>query len=268
MRIATRIALGVMDFRQRRQKIRRQNQYRFWFNLWRTGASAGTTVGLVWVLVHPIWWVREPTQITIRTEGLLSEARVRELLSLKQPQPLWQLSPPALTQALQQQAIVAQVQVRRQAFPSRVEVWVQERYPVAVLVPEQQGFLDREGNQLSGEYASILRQLKRYPELRVQGWHPTQKSLWPQVYQAVMASPVRVTGINWENPGDIRLQTELGWIRLGGNLQQLPEQLATLDRLRHLPRQVPLNRIAAIDLSDPQAPLVELRQEPPKTDRQ
>ncbi|APB34463.1 POTRA domain, FtsQ-type family [Gloeomargarita lithophora Alchichica-D10] len=250
-----------MDFRQRRQKMRRQNQYRFWLDIWQTFASGGVVLGLGWVLVHPLWWVKEPQQITIRTEGLLTEARVRELLTLEQPQPLWQLSPTALTQKLQQQAIVAQVRVWRQGFPSRVVVWVQERNPVAVLVPADQGFLDPEGNQLSAEYAPTLRQLKRYPQLRVTGWHPTQKSLWPQVYRAVMASPVRVTGIDWENPGDIRLHTELGLIRLGGNLEQLPDQLAALDRLRNLPRQVPLNRIAAIDLSDPQAPLVELRRE-------
>lgn len=264
-----------MDFRQRRQKMRRHNQCRFWLDLWQTLASIGTTVGLGWVLVHPLWWVRSPEQITIRTEGLLTEVRVRELLALEQPQPLWQLSPTVLTAKLQQQPIVAQVRVRRQGFPSRVEVWVQERNPVAVLAcqrhctPQNQGFLDPEGNQLSAEYAATLRQLQRYPQLRVTGWHPTQKSLWPPVYQAVMASPVRVTGIDWENPGDIRLHTELGLIRLGGDLQQLPDQLAALDRLRNLPRQVPLNRIAAIDLSDPQAPLVELRQEktPPAVTR-
>lgn len=255
---------AVTDFRQRRQKIRRQNQCRFWLDIWQTLASGGATVSLGWLLLHPMWWVKKNEQITIYTEGLLTETKVRELLSLEQPQPLWQLSPTVLTEKLHQQAIVAQVRVRRQAFPSRVEVWVRERHPVAVLVPPSQGFLDPDGNQLSAEYAPILRKLKRYPELRVQGWHPTQKSLWPQVYQAVIGSPVRVTSINWENPGDIRLQTELGLIRLGGDLHQLPAQLTALDRLRNLPRQVPLQRIAAIDLSDPQSPLVELRQEPAK----
>ncbi|WAS04652.1 FtsQ-type POTRA domain-containing protein [Gloeomargaritales cyanobacterium VI4D9] len=265
-----RTSPGAIDFRQRRQTMRRQKQWRFWLEVWQTLASGGVTLGLGWLLVHPLWWVREPGQITIHTEGLLTEAQVRELLSLEAPQPLWQLSPTVLTQKLQQQPIVAQVRVRRQGFPSRVEVWVQERHPVAVLVcqrhctPQNQGFLDREGNQLGAEYAPSLRQLKRFPQLRVTGWHPTQKPLWPQVYQAVMASPVQVTGIDWEQAGDIRLHTELGLIRLGGNLQQLPDQLAALDRLRNLPRQVPLNRIAAIDLSDPQAPLVELRQDKTK----
>ncbi len=263
----------LVDFRQRRQQMRRERQRRFWRELWQTLASAATTLGLGWVLVHPVWQIRDPQQIAIRTEGLLSEAKVRAWLDFKQPQLLWQLSPTALTAKLVQQPMVAQVRVRRQGFPSRVEVWVRERQPVAVLVCTQactspiQGFLDPEGNQLSAEYAPVLRQRQRYPALQVTGWHPTQKSLWPPVYQAVAASPVQVTAIDWANPGDIRLHTELGVIRLGGDVHQLPEQLATLDRLRNLPRQVPRHRIAAIDLSDPQAPLVELRQNTPSPPR-
>ena len=258
----------IVDFRQRRQQMRRERQRRFCLEIWQTLASAGTALGLGWALVHPVWQIREPQQIRIRTGGLLSEAQVRSWLDLEHPHFLWALSPNTLTAKLAQQPVVAQVRVRRQGFPSRVEIWVQERQPVAALVCQRhcsdhnQGFLDSEGHQLGGEYAPVLRQLKRYPSLRVTGWHPTQKSLWPQVYQAVAASPVRVTGIDWEQPGDIRLHTELGVIRLGGDLYRLSEQLVTLDRLRYLPRQLPLHRIAAIDLSDPQAPLVELRRAP------
>ncbi|MCS7030360.1 MAG: FtsQ-type POTRA domain-containing protein [Gloeomargarita sp. SKYG116] len=257
-----------MDFRQRRQQMRRQQRYRLLLEVWQTLATVGTTAGLAWLVQHPSWWVVRPEQVVIHTDGLLTEARVRQWLQFDQPQPLWQLSPTVLTARLQQQPVVAQVRVRRQAFPARVDIWVQERQPVAVLVcqppcpPDQQGFLDVEGNRLGPEYAPVLRQLQRYPSLHVRGWHPTQKSLWPQVYRAIVTSPVRVRAIDWEQPGDIRLQTELGWIRLGSDLQQLPAQLVALDRLRHLPRQVPLQRIAAIDLSDPQAPLIELRPEP------
>ncbi|MCS6781681.1 MAG: FtsQ-type POTRA domain-containing protein [Gloeomargarita sp. SKYBB_i_bin120] len=254
-----------MDFQQRRRQIRRQRRRQLLLEVWQTLATAGVAAGLVWLVQHPSWWVVQPEQIRIHTEGLLTETQVRQWLQFDQPQPLWQLSPTVLTARLQQQPVVADVRVRRRAFPARVELWVQERWPVAVLTctqpcpSEQQGFLDAEGHRLGAEYAPVLRQLQRYPVLQVRGWHPTQASLWPQVYRAIATSPVRVTALDWEQPGDLRLQTELGWIRLGSDVQQLPAQLLALDRLRHLPRQVPLQRIAAIDLSDPQAPLIELR---------
>ncbi|MEN9228204.1 MAG: FtsQ-type POTRA domain-containing protein [Gloeomargarita sp. HHBFW_bins_205] len=259
-----------MDFRQRRQQIRRQKRRQLLLEIWQTLATLGTTAGLFWLGQHPSWWVVQPEQIVIHTQGLLTEAQVRHWLPFDYPQPLWQVSPSALTQRLQQEPVVAQVRVRRQAFPTRVEVWVQERQPVAVLVcpppcpPENQGFLDAQGHRLGPEYGPVLRRLQRYPTLQVRGWHPGYTSLWPQVYRAITISPVRVTAIDWQQPGDLGLQTELGWVRLGSDVQQLPAQLLALDRLRHLPRQVPLPRIAAIDLSDPQAPLIELRPEPPR----
>jgi cell division protein FtsQ len=67
-----------------------------------------------------------------------------------------------------------------------------------------------------------------------------------------------VSEIDWREPGNLILHTELGRVYCGSYGNHFASQLRALDQLRQLPQKVDLHEIDFIDLRNPQAPLVEL----------
>lgn len=258
-------------YRQRRRERRRQQRLAFLRELWRTLAVLGLLGGLAWTVRQPLWAIRQPDQVVVRGNLALPAENVRAKLPITYPQLVWAINPQTLADAVAQEPLVNQVKVSRRFFPPRIEVWVEERQPVAVLLcitcsPARrlQGLLDAEGHQLSAAYGPRLRQLGRFPGLEVVGWRPALVQEWPKLYALLAASPVRITRLDWQNPGNLILTTELGQVYLGSDASRLRTQLTALDQMRQLPQKLPRQRLVYIDLRNPDDPLVQLKPPPPK----
>jgi cell division protein FtsQ len=87
---------------------------------------------------------------------------------------------------------------------------------------------------------------------------PQHQADWPTLYQAVQDSPVRVTEIDWRQPSNLILQTELGSVHLGPFSGKFSAQLAALDQMRQLPDQLNGQQFAYIDLRNPKAPTLQM----------
>ncbi|MHC5829858.1 MAG: cell division protein FtsQ/DivIB, partial [Nostoc sp.] len=116
---------------QRRQKLRRRRRMRIIQAIWRTFAIIGLAGGLLWVVLQPVWILKAPKQIVMKSGNkLLSDETAQSLLALSYPQSLWRIEPSAIANSLKKQPTIAEAIVRRRLFPPGLTIEIQERVPV------------------------------------------------------------------------------------------------------------------------------------------
>ena len=111
-------------------------------------------------------------------------------------------------------------------------------------------------------YISINPKAK-LPRLIVIGSTAQYQPFWTQIYEAISQSDLKVTEINFQDPTNLILKTELGMVHLGSPSNRLTEQMQALLQMRRLPNQVNLSNIDYIDLKNPAIPLVQMNQKNP-----
>ncbi|MEH1924700.1 cell division protein FtsQ/DivIB [Nostoc sp.] len=264
------ISVSRTDLAQRRQKLRRQRQMKIIQAIWRTFAITGLAGGLLWVAIQPVWMLKAPKQIVMKSGNkLLSDQTTQSLLVLSYPQSLWRIEPSAIANSLKKQPTIAQAIVRRRLFPPGLIIEIQERVPVAVTQTRGNnkviiGLLDASGAWMPLEKYTSLNPTKKLPNLRVIG-SPKQYCLyWTQLHEAVSRSPVKVMEINCQNPTNLILKTELGNVHLGVPGPQLSEQIKVLAQMRPLATKFNSGQIEYIDLKNPEYPLVQMNQKDQK----
>ncbi|MBN3962338.1 FtsQ-type POTRA domain-containing protein [Nostoc sp. NMS8] len=264
------ISVSRTDLAQRRQKLRRQRQMKIIQAIWRTFAITGLAGGLLWVAVQPVWMLKAPKQIVMKSGNkLLSDQTTQSLLVLSYPQSLWRIEPSAIANSLKKQPTIAQAIVRRRLFPPGLIIEIQERVPVAVTQTRGNnkviiGLLDASGAWMPLEKYTSLNPTKKLPNLRVIGSPKQYCSYWTQLHEAVSRSPVKVMEINCQNPTNLILKTELGNVHLGVPGPQLSEQIKVLAQMRPLATKFNSGQIEYIDLKNPEYPLVQMNQKDQK----
>jgi len=264
-------SVSRQDLAQRRQKLRRQRQARIITAVWRTFAVTCFAGGLFWISVQPIWILRTPRQVVMKSGNhLLPEKTIKSLLKLSYPQSLWRIQPDAIAKSLQQQPAIAQVYVSRRLFPPGLMINIEERVPVAIAqsLPQSSnslaknrtslGLIDAEGVWMPlDKYISLSGNLK-LPILRVIGSPEQYQSYWSELYQAISQSYVKVTEVDCQDASNLILKTELGKVHLGIANSQLNEKIKVLSQIRHLPSKLNLSQVEYIDLKNPAIPLVQM----------
>lgn len=266
------------ELSERRQQLRRQRRFRLLQHCWRSLAVVGLTAGAVWLTTRPAWVIQDPTQIEIEGNQLVSATALRSLLPMEYPQALLDIQPQVIASHLEQQAPIAQVTVTRHLIPPGLTIQVQERHPVAIALPEphaaeassaaesngvldpnQSGLLDAQGVWMALDGVKALNDSLELPKLKVRGLTAArQQEDWPTLYEAVRQSPVQVSEIDWREPNNLVLHTELGIVHLGPYSAQFPQQLVALDQMRRLPEHLNGQKIAYINLQNPQSPTLEI----------
>ncbi|MEH2417457.1 cell division protein FtsQ/DivIB [Nostoc sp.] len=261
------ISVSRTDLAQRRQKLRRHRQMRIIQAIWRTFTITGLAGGLLWVVVQPVWMLKAPKQIVMKSGNkLLTDETAQSLLVLSYPQSLWRIEPSAIANSLKKQPTIAQAIVRRRMFPPGLNIEIQERVPVAVTQTASNkkvtiGLLDATGVWMPLEKYTSLNPTRKLPNLRVIGLPKQYCLYWTQLHQAVSQSPVKVMEIDCRNPTNLILKTELGDVHLGVPGPQLSEQIKVLAQMRPLAAKFNSSQIEYIDLKNPEFPLVQMNQE-------
>jgi cell division protein FtsQ len=227
---------------------------------------------LVWAITRPDWVIRQPEQIVIEGNHFLSSKAIRALLPLSYPQSLLQVQPQAIAKSLESQAPIAKATVSRQLLPPGLTIQVEERKPVAIAqAPAPQnaktsnstssaGLLDEQGVWMPKSSYGHLEENLELPRLKVIGSNAQYRPYWSEVYQAVNHSAVKVFEIDWQDPANLILKTELGNVHFGPYSSRFTEQLAILDRMRELPTHISPSKIAYIDLKNPDFPAIQMTQ--------
>lgn len=254
----------------RRQQLRRARRIRLVQGIWRSLWVSGLAGGLVWGITLPDWVIHQPEQIAIEGNQFLSAQAIRSLLPLSYPQSLLRVEPQAIAYSLESSGPIAQATVSRQLLPPRLMIQVKERKPVAIAqpkpyplnqtthLPPEVGLLDEQGVWMPQRSYESLEENVELPTLKVIGSSEHYRPYWAEVYQAVSHSPVKVMEIDWQNPANLILKTDLGKVHLGPYTSRFAEQLGVLDRMRELPTHIQPGQIAYIDLKNPDLPVIQM----------
>ena len=248
------------ELTQRRLMLRRHRRIKQIQSVWRTLAISGILGGLIWGATQPIWVVREPGQINVIGNRVLSKQTIQSFLKISYPQTLLEIKPEALAQSLETQPTIANAIVTRKLFPPSLMVQVRERLPVAIALAKNSppGLISEDGVWIPQQsYAASSNTSFKMPQLKIVGQVEQYKPYWSQLYQAVSNLKVKVSEIDCQNPDNLILKTELGTVYLGAYSSKLTEQLQVLEQMRHLPTQLNPQDIAYIDLSNPATPAIQ-----------
>ena len=279
------IAMTVLDnpspeeLSSRRHALKKQRRIRNLQTIWRVFAISGLATGSIWLISNPVWlMLRSRDQIVIEGNEILADAAIQDLIALDYPQPLLEIEPEDIAERLRTHSTIALAQVERQLFPPRLQITLQERQPVAVTIPSKPsttaltdttqtpgnapGLIDSEGYWMSQDGITLGDGFE-LPGLRILGFHQRYQSQWPELYQSIQSSPVKIIEIDWRSPTNLVLNTAIGRVHLGVyEAQRLRQQLAILPRFRSLSLDSQVPAIEFIDLSNPQSPAVKLAASP------
>jgi cell division protein FtsQ len=268
---------------ERRRNLRRQRGWKVLRTIWRTLVVSAMAGGLLWSLTLRFWVLSAPDQVQIEGTKLLSPDTIRDLLALNYPLSLLQVEPQKLVHTLESSAPIAHAAVTREVVPPRLIVQVQERQPVAQasLAPNAQplpgqpvassqgeawGLLDERGFWIPLEQFTNLQSEEELPKLKVLGMRTEVRESWTYLYQQIQQSPIAITEVDWRDPNNLILQTELGTVHFGLYGANFGTQLQALDRLRNLPEHPQFKKMDYIDLRDPNSPYLHLTpQKPPSS---
>ena len=120
-------------------------------------------------------------------------------------------------------------------------------------------FLDENGMILPIENYIELNQGMKLPDLKILGNPDVYRGQWTSFYPILRRSPVKIQSIDWQNPANIRLKSEMGWIHLGPLGRTFALQIRSLDKMRQLPKRLPPEQIDYIDLRNPNNPIIQLK---------
>jgi cell division protein FtsQ len=259
---------SASDLAARRRQLRQQRRQRRLKRVWQYVFLLGLIAGALWLFTRPRWIIATPAQVQIEGAQTLSADALREQLKLRYPSPLFRIDPQQVADQLSQFAPVTRVSVVRSLWPTKMIVHVQERQPVArawLLKPssggrleEVEGFIDAEGHWDSLDTYERLAKRLPQPSLEVLGLREQNRAEWPRIYRLLQSSPIVVKQLNWEDPSNLILETELGSIYLGAGAARLPQQLQVLDQLRNVKAAAGREAIAYIDLSNPDTPRLQM----------
>ncbi len=269
---------------RRRRQLRRSRRQKVFQAGWQLLAVSSLTGFLLWTTTSPALIIDTPEQVEIEGNKFLSARAVRSLLPLSYPQSLLQLPPQELARELESQGPIAKATVSRQLFPPGLKVSIHERYPVAIasegsaiaagvpptpppgLSPNPAvgspgtpsvGLLDEEGTWMPLESYTSLDPTVQLPQLRVVGPLDLYQSNWKSLYPVIRRSPIKIQEIDWQNPANLILRTELGLVHCGPYGPRFGEQVTRLGQMGDLPNQIDLTQIAYIDLTNPDRPSLQ-----------
>jgi cell division protein FtsQ len=120
-------------------------------------------------------------------------------------------------------------------------------------------FLDENGMILPIKSYADLNQGMKLPDLKILGNPDIYRGQWTSFYPTLRRSPVKIQSIDWQNPANIRIKSEMGWIHLGPFGRTFALQIRSLDKMRQLPKRLPPEQIDYIDLRNPNNPIIQLK---------
>lgn len=263
-------SVSKVKIKQRRKHLKRRRQLKLLQACWRSLLAGSIAGSLLWALVFPRWTLQQPSQVLVKGNQFLSAQAIRSQVQWSYPQLLLQIEPQQLSEKLESQAPIAEATITRQLLPPSLTIQVKERRPVALALPPEQlgdsgspaevGFIDKQGVWMPKSSYIAPGENFEIPNLKVVAFKARYRPYWSNIYQTIRHSTVEIFALDWRNPSNLILKTDLGNVHLGSAYtHQFQEQLAVLARMRNLHTQVDSNRIAYIDLTTPESPSVQMK---------
>ncbi|AUC61598.1 cell division protein FtsQ [Cyanobacterium sp. HL-69] len=276
--VTTRNPVPPSQVVQHRDKLRKERARRNRIAVCRFFVAVGVTTGVFWVITHPSWVLRSGEQINIEGNELLSDKEIRSLIPVQYPQPILTLSGQYLADELGEKTPLKNITITKKIAPPSLTITVEENPPVAMAYgPEDNengqvaishlGFISADGVFMEKDmYENLEQYPEKIPSLKIFGNQGLYLSYWEELYRLLAVSPIPITEINWQNPNNIILTTDLGKVHLGPYTSRLPQQFEKLGKITSITQQIRREDIIHIDLINPNQPFVN--QKPPSKEEE
>ena len=223
--------------------------------LWRSILLTSLVSSLLAITIIPQGKIKHPNQVQIKGAELIANSTIYRLLNVQYSEFIWQIPTHRLSQNLESIPAIANVKVSKKIFPPLLQIFIEERNPVAVAISQSSsewGFLDAQGVWLEPKYYQNDRGKVLGSQLKVINFDPSYASLWSEIYSLVQSNPnIRVKEVQWDKSGNLYLKTDLGKVYLGSDSSRLAEQFAAIANLKNLPKYLNPTQIHYIDLTNP-----------------
>jgi cell division protein FtsQ len=253
---------------QKLLEIERKTQS--WQITWRAFVSSCLALSLFLLIILPKWSIDNNSQIQVVGNQLVSSQTIYELLPLSYPRSIWQIPTHQLSKNLELKPPIIAAKITRQLLPPRLIVAIEERIPIAFAVKEGKvGFLDKQGNWIAKSFYQNLQQSSQLqhsqgqsqlPSLKVIGFNDRYRSQWQELYELIINRSIEFFEVNWQDPNNLIVKTELGTVYLGSCSSELSKKFTVLDRLRDLSKRFNTSEIVYIDISNPDSPVIQRKQ--------
>lgn len=268
--MTSKTAVSTTRLKSRRNEIKNQLRWDNFVGASRSVMIISFTTIVFWVLTLPHWVIKNSQQIKLQGNDLLSDDELRSLIPLEYPQSLLKLSTSELAKDLQKKIPLGNILVTRELLPPSLTIKVTEKKPVATafatlpspktkkLELQKVGYVDVDGVFVSNNvYQKLQKKPELLPTLKVFGTPQVYLPYWQDLYQLINQSSVKITEIDWQNPTNLVLKTELGKVYIGAYGSKFPEQLMILEKLKVITSKIPREKIIYIDLTDPEIPSIK-----------
>lgn len=234
----------------KQQKDRLQKRF-----LWRSILLSSLVTSLLAITIIPQVKIKHPTQVQIKGTNLVADSIIYRLLNIEYSEFIWQIPTHQLSQNLESIPAIANSRINKQIFPPLLQVFIEERQPVAVALSQsnsQWGFLDARGVWLDPKYYQNNDEKIVSSKLKVINFHPDHAEVWSEIYSLVKTNPsIQVKEVKWDKSRNLYLKTELGTVYLGGDTSLLSQQFVAMAKLKNLPNYLKPSEIYYIDLTNP-----------------
>lgn len=227
--------------------------------LWRSGLIISCALSLGFLLTSPWWKVKERSQIQINGNHLVEAKTIHDALGFDYPRLVWTIKINSMTQKLESIPSIAAANINRQVIPPKLLISVEERIPQAIATVEgTMGFLDADGQWIPQQFYTDIENNFNLPKLIVNNYQPSYRKSWIDLYKLISLYPeLKVNQVQWNQSGNLFLQTKIGKVVLGTNPSRLEKQFETMLKLQNLSDRVDHDRVAHIDLSNPDINLIQ-----------
>lgn len=228
-------------------------------SLWRSCFVIGCTMSLSLIAALPYWQIKHQNQIQISGKKLVSKNTVYDALSFTYPQFIWTVNGLKLAQKIESIPSVAAAKVSKQIIPPTVTVSLQEKAPVALAISEGKvGFLDIHGEWIDQKFYGDIDADYSLPKIKVINYQSQYQRTWSKIYQLILLYPeLKVDEVEWNQTGNLFVQTKIGRVFLGTDLSRLKQQFIVMTKLQNLPAYLERSEIAYINLSNPDLKLIQ-----------
>lgn len=215
--------------------------------------------GILASILFGNWQIKDRSQIKIIGDRFINSAIISDSINIPYPQSIITIPSQQIESQLQSIPALQAVQVIKTIFPLSINIYLQERIPVATAISlGKVGFLDSQGvwlepilyNHQQANFSSI--------EIKVVDFQPKYSTVWSEIYSLITAYPtLDVQEVHWEDGGNLFLVTSRFKVIFGADYSLLKRQFATLASFPDLATNQDLQNISQIDLTNPDVPFLE-----------
>lgn len=206
--------------------------------------------------------------MVVRGKTTVNSTIVSEVGQLSFPQLLLEINPSELEQTLRENLPIQSVRVSRHLLPTRLEVNLEDKTPVAQAIRQQPGGLevgmvDAMGHWIWNNPAAPA--AVPMTAITVEGWTPERRSLIAALLKQKNRLNDQLRTITLHPNGAVSLRHRtLGRIDLGDDIRLLTQQLDAIVELNQsMPPHLLKVNGAVIDLSNPRRPEIQMPIKPP-----